>query len=64
MSVEVQLIRRLTASEQVADPHILGRVFDSFLFIALKLSIRMGSASQGSFPIQELFAYLAPTTSS
>jgi hypothetical protein len=36
MSVEAQLIEMLTASDQVADLHILGRVFDSFLFIALK----------------------------
>ena len=36
MCVEAQLIERLTATESVADPHILGRVFNSFLFIALK----------------------------
>jgi hypothetical protein len=35
MAGEALLIGRLTASEQVADLQILGRVFDSFLFEAL-----------------------------
>jgi hypothetical protein len=64
MTGEEQLIGRLTANEQVAGLQILGRVFDSFLFKGLRLSIRMGSVSQRGFPIQEVFASLAPTTSS
>ena len=65
MSVEVQFIGRLRASESVADLQILGvGVFNSFLFVALKLSIKMASVSQGGFPIQEVFACREPTAAS